>query len=129
MAYSTTDVQALLAEIEWNSAQISALNERSREIRLSLAQEALGEAWNDAHGTQNLEVAGVKLKFEFKQTYSVKPKELASVINQLSEDGKKAIKYKPELSLSVYKTLELADKTLLNQALTTKPALPVISKK
>lgn len=129
MAYTNNDVQALLAELEYNAAQISALNERSRDIRLSLAQEALGDAWNDAHGVQNLEVSGVKLKFDFKQTYSVKVKELASIVDQLSDEGKKAIKYKPELALSVYKNLDVADKVLLNQALTTKPALPVITKK
>jgi len=126
MTYTQADVQALMNEVDANEAQISALQSRNREIRTSLAVEAMGATWIEAHGVQNLTVAGVKLKFEFKQNHSVNAGELAKVYNNLSEDGKKAIKFKPELSLTGYKAVGPADKAILNTVITSKPALPVV---
>lgn len=129
MRYTTQDVQAFLNEIEANKAQMDALNERNKQIRIALATEALGEAWGDASGTQNVELHGVKLKFVFKQNYSVKAKELPAIMDRLSEDGRKAFKYKPELSLTAYRDLSPADKALVNSVVTSTPALPTIEKK
>lgn len=127
MAYTQQDVQALMNEVDANAAQIAALQARNSEIRTSLAFEALGAHWIEAHGTQNLTVAGVKLKIEFKQNYTINAKELAKIYNNLSEDGKQAIKYKPELSLTGYKAIGPVDKAILNQVITSKPALPTVS--
>jgi len=127
MAYSQTDVQALMNEVDANSAQIAALTARNSEIRKSLAFEALGATWEDAHGVQNLTVAGVKLKFDFKLNYTVNGKELAKIYNSLSEDDKAAIKYKPEVSLTGLKAASPQGRALLNTVITSKPGLPTVA--
>jgi hypothetical protein len=127
MAYSPTDVQALMNEVDHNAAQIAALQARNAEIRTSLALEAMGTAWQDAHGVQNLVVAGVKLKFECKQNYTVNGKELAKIYNSLSEEDKAAIKYKPEVSLTGLKAASPQGRALLNTVITSKPGLPTVS--
>lgn len=127
MAYTYSDVVALMNEVEYNEAQIATLGARNKDIRTALAAEALGAGWVDARGTQNLELHGVKLKFEFKQNFTLNGGELAKLYNDLSEQDKAAIKYKPELSLTGYKAMSEEGRKRLNVALTSKPGLPVVS--
>lgn len=129
MTYTSSDIQAFMNELEANKAQSDALLERNKQIRIMLATQALGDAWSDASGTHNVEVEGVKLKMVFGQNYRFKTKELPAVMAQLTEDGKQAVKYKPELSLSKYKELNAADKALINSVLVSTPATPTIEKK
>lgn len=126
--YTTQDVESLVAELEANDAQVKALQARNSSIRRSLAMAALGEAWQDAKGTQKVSVAGVPLKIEFKQDYKVDANALKEIAAELSDAAKSAIKYKPELSLSVYKVLSAEDRAALNKAVTSKPGLPTVSK-
>jgi hypothetical protein len=127
MSYSESDVRALMNEVDHNAAQIAALTARSAEIRKSLVFAAMGAVWEDAHGVQNVEVSGVKLKIECKQSYSLNKAELPAVYAGLSENDRKAIAYKPEISLTGLKNMSADGRARLDKIITTKPALPTVS--
>lgn len=131
MSYTAEDIQAFMNEVEANNSQIAALQERNKQIRVALSATALGDAWGDAQGTHNLDVCGVPLKFVFKQNYTVNAGALSKIYDNLSEDAKKAFKYKPELSLTGYKNTAISDeeRRLINSVVTSKPGLPTIEKR
>ena len=89
---------------------------------------------HEAEGTETLELGeGWKLKAEFKNGYKVEEATIKDDLQKVSDLGlayseavRGLIKYKPELSVTVYKTLSDEIKDIVNNSLTIKPGTPTL---
>lgn len=87
-----------------------------------------------AEGTENFELGeGWKINAIFKQSYKVDEKTVKNDIQEICNLGfaqaaavEGLIKWKPEVSTTIYKTLSDEIKDVINNSLTIKPGTPTI---
>ena len=89
---------------------------------------------HEDEGTENLDLGeGWKLQAIFKQGYKVDEATIKDDVQEVcnlglvySEAIKDLIKWKPELSTTIYKTLSDEIKDIINNSLTIKPGTPTL---
>lgn len=100
--------------------------------RLKVADDCFPE--HAEEGTETLELGeGWKLTAAFKNSYKVDEATIRDDLQKVSDLGaaygeavKGLIKYKPEVSVTVYKTLSDEIKDIINNSLTIKPGVPTL---
>lgn len=129
----TTD-QLIMA---WKSknAEIKKLQAEELALRKEVLQSAFEYNENDEReGVRNLELGmGYKLKGTFKLTRSLDKTKVNEVLTKMEKKGiegrmfaERLVKFDPKLSVSEYKNLPDEYREMIDEAITTKPALPTL---
>lgn len=100
-------------------AQIESLVEQERKLRIAIASEVLGDK---TEGTKTDTIHDIKFQATAVINYTIDRAELDLVMDELTEDDKAALRYKPELAMKAYR--QLPDTSKLKMCVTAKPGLP-----
>lgn len=130
---TATDRFAVLKE--WQAAAVQSKEAIERERNLRTQVVALFFADQDKEGTKYASLLnGWRLKTEFKFNYKIDSDAAHNVVNALRAKGEagahaadKIFRYKPELALSIYKTLPPSFRELVDEAVTTSEGSAVVS--
>jgi hypothetical protein len=107
----------------YNTIKQTLDNAKEQEAKLRI--EILDELFPAAgEGTLNTFVEGYKVKGVFGLNYSVDQDKLDEVLHIMTDDERDCIKYKASLSLTAYKRLDATERTLLDECISVKPAMP-----
>lgn len=99
--------------------QINALNEKERAIRMKICEMVLD---GKTEGSKTKVVDDVKLSATAILTYSVDRGELDIYQDELTDDDRAALDYKPVIKKRQYRTLP--DDSRLRQCVTITPGMP-----
>jgi hypothetical protein len=78
-------------------------------------------------GTVKEEIDGLLITGSFKIGHKIDVEALAEVLDDLSADELDCINYKATLSLANYKLLDENERSVLDEAIISKPAIPTIT--
>ena len=95
-------------------------SELERKLRLEIVEPLIENVPTGTHNYKTKE--GYVLKASKKVSVSIDKDGLAFIEDDLSDEEKDAIRWKPELDAKKYK--ELDDHDVLDQAIVVKPAMP-----
>lgn len=103
-------------------SQLDYWKAEEMKLRREIADELLD---GQPTGTHNFTKLGYKIKAVKKVNYNLDEQALAAIWDSMTAAEKEAIKYKPSLSLAIYKKLDHHE--MLDQVIVTKPATPTLS--
>lgn len=109
----------------YNVVKTALDNAKEQEAKLRI--EILDELFPAAgEGTLNMIVGEYKVKGTFGLNYTINQEKLDETIHLMTDDERDCIKFKPNLSLTNYKKLDTAERQLLDECISVKPAMPSI---
>ena len=110
---------------EWKrlKSQLRELQDKERTLRVHIAKEILGDK---REGSKSGEFEGVAFTATGVLSYRVDATELAILEEDLTEQERECIRYKPEVVLTKYRKLEGSN---LSRAITVTEGLPQLKEK
>jgi hypothetical protein len=106
---------------EWYDAKITLDRAKSAELKL---REKVIEAYPGDQGTSHTEGTDFKLSITRGVTRSIDEKMLRDLQDQLTDEERACVSYKPSLDAKRY--AELPDASTLSRAVIIKPSLPTV---
>ena len=116
------DLETLILIWDQLNSDLKKLKKKEMELRLEICESLLE---GKEVGTHNYKFHGLFAKAVKKNSISLLPEELELLYDDLSEDERDCISFKPMLSQSKYKQLE--DSSILDECIIVKPATPTLS--
>jgi hypothetical protein len=101
--------------------QLKSLKKKEADMRVQILDDLFPAA---GVGTLNTAIGDYTVKGSFKNSITIDKKMLSVLEKEFSDDELACIEYKPSLSLSKYKLLDIS--FMLDECLITKPAMPTL---
>lgn len=122
--------------VEWQESvkALASAKDNETALRAQVVERMFKDHKDE--GTENVELGnGYKLKAVFKLSYSLNNKDDATdkALTKLEKSGPEGafvagrlVKWKPDLSVSEYKTLTAKQKAIIDEVLTVRPGTPSV---
>lgn len=116
-----TDKVEQLAHLQ---SELKMLKEKEMALRLEIHSEVNK---GRGPGTYRDDFGSLRLKTVVRYNYTFDKEALEENWNQLSEEEKECVRWKPELNKRQYDKLEMDESEILNDLLIIKPGTPTIT--
>jgi len=114
----------LVAEYKITKELLAFYKKKEHKLRLELTSTLFPTA---GEGSFSKTVDGIKVKASFKNNISIDKDALATYHSMLSEKEIDCIRFTPGIVKARYKELSANERTLLDDCLIIKPALPTVT--
>ena len=119
-----SEAKKLLVEYREIQKQAKAIREKEVELRKKIASYLLK---GKGEGTHKFDFGDFEVKAVKKMNYSLDDDLLSTLWEDMSNEEREAVKFKPSLVIREYKQIEPESRETLDLCVVVKPGMPTIS--